>query len=224
MTARSFSVLRLLVEKKFAEKFDDVLASGVGRLSIIGDRDTPFDAGVVGSGELARIAVDDRALLLFLEAAFARSQRLRELHRAWNRLVVESNRELNSLNPQVKGFSCSTPRPTVVQNTVSNVGTDNKLPSGRTGSARWLKLCAAQTLHGILVSPHNTLDDASHIRIRLHLESQGRRIGAIEMVVDRRKVRCRANNWFTVDFTRPEPTKAPPPLPVAPVPEDGNES
>jgi hypothetical protein len=30
-------VLRLFVEK-FAEKFDDVLASGVGRLSIIGDR------------------------------------------------------------------------------------------------------------------------------------------------------------------------------------------
>src|SRR6201998_4480048 len=89
MTARSFSVLRLLVEKKLAEKFDDVLASGVGRLSIIGDRDTSFDAGVVGSGGLGPIAVVGRALLLFLEAAFARSQRLRELHRARDRLVVE---------------------------------------------------------------------------------------------------------------------------------------
>ena len=36
------AVLRLLVEK-FAEKFDDVLASGVGRLRIIGYCDATFD-------------------------------------------------------------------------------------------------------------------------------------------------------------------------------------
>src|ERR1700759_623849 len=82
-------VLRLLVEK-FAEKFDDVLASGVGRFGIIGDRDATFDTGVVESGGLARIAVDDHALLLFLETAFARGHRLRELHHALDRLVVEN--------------------------------------------------------------------------------------------------------------------------------------
>ena len=53
-TARSSSVLRLLVEK-FAEKFDDVLSGGVGRLSIIGDRDATFDTGVVETGGLACI-------------------------------------------------------------------------------------------------------------------------------------------------------------------------
>ncbi len=37
ISARSFSVLRLLVEK-FAEEFDDVLASGVGRLGIPDDQ------------------------------------------------------------------------------------------------------------------------------------------------------------------------------------------
>jgi hypothetical protein len=51
LTARSFSVLRLLV-KKVAEKFDDVLASSIGRLGIIGDRDATFDTGVVESGGL----------------------------------------------------------------------------------------------------------------------------------------------------------------------------
>src|SRR5205814_2622086 len=39
---------------------------------------------------LARIAVDNRALLLFLEAAFARGKRLWELHRARDILVIES--------------------------------------------------------------------------------------------------------------------------------------
>jgi hypothetical protein len=66
----------LLLIEKVSEKFDDVLASGVGRLRIVGDCDATFDAGVVGGGKLARIAVDDHAQLLFLEAAFARSRRL----------------------------------------------------------------------------------------------------------------------------------------------------
>jgi hypothetical protein len=36
------------------------------------------------------VSVDNRALLLFLEAAFARGKRLRELHRARDILVIES--------------------------------------------------------------------------------------------------------------------------------------
>jgi hypothetical protein len=79
LTARSFSVLRLL-NKVVAEKFDDVLASGVSRLGIIGDRDATFDTGVVKTRGLICIAVDDHALRLFLKAAFAPSLRLRQLN------------------------------------------------------------------------------------------------------------------------------------------------
>ena len=68
-----------LLVKKVAEKFDDVLASGVGRLGIIGDRGTTFDTGVVEGYGLARIAVDDHALWLLFEAAFAPGRRAQRL-------------------------------------------------------------------------------------------------------------------------------------------------
>src|SRR5882724_186177 len=82
-------LLWLLVEK-VGEKFDDVFASGSGRLGIISDCSPTFDAGVVGGGGLPGIVVDDHARLPFLESAFARCQRLRELHRAGDHLIVES--------------------------------------------------------------------------------------------------------------------------------------
>jgi hypothetical protein len=68
--SRSFLGLRLLV-KKVAEKFDDVLASGVRRLGIIGHGGATFDTEVIETGGLTCITVDDHALRPFLEAAFA---------------------------------------------------------------------------------------------------------------------------------------------------------
>ena len=70
--------LQLLV-KKVAEKFDDILASGVGHLGIIGDRDATFDTGVVEGGGLACLSVDDHALWLLYEAAFAPGRRAQRL-------------------------------------------------------------------------------------------------------------------------------------------------
>ena len=86
----SFSVPLLPVENS-AEKFDYVLTSGVRRFGIIGDRRATFDAGIIETGGLACITVDDHALRPFLEAAFAKlGWRLRVAHRARDSLV--SNR------------------------------------------------------------------------------------------------------------------------------------
>jgi hypothetical protein len=83
-------ILGLLLFKKVAEKFNNVLASGIRRLGIISHGGATFDTEIIETGGLACITVDDHALRPFLEAAFAiLGWRLRVPYRARDSLVVE---------------------------------------------------------------------------------------------------------------------------------------